>query len=350
MMERPLNDLAPAELSELLAGLGSNPAWANRLLRALHAPGSFTRLPGLRGLGAKQSAALSTHEVARLTVLDRRVASDGFAKYLFSSPLGDQFEAVRIPIFDTQYIVCISSQVGCALGCAFCLTGTLGFSRNLRAWEMVEQVRLIRDEAKLPIKGAVFMGMGEPLLNEENVLRAARLLSSPGGLQIAGKNITISTAGVAPAIRRYTARGLPYRLIFSIASAEPGKRLALMPIERTYPLPELIEAIREYSERRRERATLAYVAISGHNTGREDAEALARAFEGIPLKLDLIDVHDPSGQFQPPSQEELARFRDHLQILRAPIARRYSGGKEIGAACGNLALKRDGGCSLPREG
>jgi 23S rRNA (adenine2503-C2)-methyltransferase len=286
---------------------------------------------------------LARAEVPSLTVLERRRAQDGFVKYLFGSPAGGRFEAVRIPLFEEKYVVCISSQVGCALGCGFCATGRLGFSRNLETWEMVDQVLRIRQEADRPVRGVVFMGMGEPLLNPTEVLRAARILSHPAGLAIAARAISLSTAGVVPAIHRYVREGHPYRLVFSLTSAIPAKRLLVMPIEATHALPELVSAIRAYTDARQERAMLAYVLISGFNTGHEDALALAEAFRGIPIKLDLIDVTDVSGRYLPPGAEELARFRDHLRLLKAPIARRYSGGKDIQAACGTLAATSSGG-------
>jgi 23S rRNA (adenine2503-C2)-methyltransferase len=286
-------------------------------------------------------------EMTRLEVVERRQADDGFVKYLFASPLGGRVEAVRIPIFDEKYVVCVSSQVGCALACDFCMTGKLGFQRNLRTWEILDQVLQIRAEADRPVRGVVFMGMGEPLLNYAETLRAAQILSNPAGFAIAGPSITFSTAGMVPAIRRYVREGHPYRLAFSVTSAIPEKRAKVLPIEKAHPLPELVDAIREYATVRRERAMIAYVAISGFNLEREDAVALKEAFEGIPIKVDLIDVTDPSGKYLPPSPEELKAFRDHLQILGAPIARRYSGGKEIGAACGTLEASQYGGVVLP---
>jgi 23S rRNA (adenine2503-C2)-methyltransferase len=255
---------------------------------------------------------------------------------------------VRIPIFDEKYVICVSSQVGCALACDFCMTGKLGFKRNLQTWEILDQVLQVRAEADRPVRGVVFMGMGEPLLNYKETLRAADILRHPAGLSIAGDAITFSTAGHVPAIRRYTREGHPYRLAFSVTSAIAEKRAQVLPIEKTHPLPELIEAIREYSTVRRERAMIAYVAISGFNLGREDAEALKVAFEGIPIKVDLIDVTDPTGKYLPPTPEELSAFRDYLQILKSPVARRYSGGKEIGAACGTLAATQYGGTVLQR--
>jgi 23S rRNA (adenine2503-C2)-methyltransferase len=285
-------------------------------------------------------------ELLRLEVVERRKADDGFVKYLFESPLGGRFEAVRIPLFDEKYVVCVSSQVGCALACDFCATGRMGFKRNLETWEMVEQVLAIRAEGPLPVRGAVFMGMGEPLLNYDNTARAARIFSHPAGLAISGKAITFSTAGWVPGIRRYLREGLPYRLAFSITSAIPEKRAQVLPVEKTWPLPLLVDEIRRYATLRKERAMLAYVAIKGFNTGREDAEALARVFDGIPVKIDLIDVTDPTGKYQPPDADELSRFRDFLQVMKAPIARRYSGGKDIGAACGTLEASQRGGVVL----
>ncbi len=291
---------------------------------------------------------VQTHgTLPKLSIVERRKADDGFVKYLFESPLGGRFEAVRIPLFDTKYVVCISSQVGCALACDFCMTGKMGFQRNLETWEVVDQVLQIRAEAELPVRGVVFMGMGEPLLNYANTTRAARILCHPAGLAISGKSITFSTAGWVPGIRKYRADQLPYRLAFSVTSAIPGKRAQVLPVENTWPLSALIPEIKAYAEETGNRAMVAYVMISGFNVGREDAEALRDAFEGVPVMIDLIDVTDPTGKYQPPTAEELAAFRDHLQVVKAPIARRYSGGKDIGAACGTLEASQRGGILMP---
>lgn len=298
----------------------------------------------VRGRWTKRLAAVRRAVVVpRLQLVDRKVSPvDGFAKYLFEGDGPDRFEAVRIPLLhrpeDRKYIVCVSSQVGCALGCAFCATGRMGFRRNLQAWEMVDQVIRIQADSTHPVRGVVFMGMGEPMLNYDCVMRAARILSEPCGLAIAGKAITISTAGIVPGIRRFTAQRHPFRLVVSLTSADPAQRRQLMPVEGTYPLSEVIAAVRQYQAASGRRVTLAWIMISGVNTRREDAQALARLTAGMPITLDLIDVNDPSGRFQPPSDEELNRFRDHLRAeLAMPVARRYSGGAAIHAACGMLA-------------
>ncbi|OJH42628.1 radical SAM protein [Cystobacter ferrugineus] len=349
-MKFHLKTLSLPELEAALAPVQPSPVAVRKVFAAVFAHGASTVEEVCRAPQVPKRVAdfLREHaEMPRLTVVERRKAEDGFVKYLFDSPLGGRVEAVRIPIFDHKYVVCISSQVGCALACDFCMTGKLGFQRNLRTWEILEQVMQIREEADRPVRGVVFMGMGEPLLNYTETLRAAQILSHPAGFAISGPSITFSTAGMVPAIRRYVREGHPYRLAFSVTSAIPEKRLKVLPIEKAHPLPELVDAIREYATVRRERAMIAYVAISGFNLGEEDARALKQAFEGIPIKVDLIDVTDPQGKYLPPSPEELKAFRDHLQILGAPIARRYSGGKDIGAACGTLAASQYGGVVLP---
>src|SRR5581483_1577485 len=239
-----------------------------------------------------------------LTLLEKSVSpTDGFAKYLFQGDGEGVFEAVRIPLLhrpgDEKYIVCVSSQVGCALACAFCATGKLGFRRNLASWEMVDQVMKIQADSEHPVRGVVFMGMGEPMLNYDRVMKAAEVMSDPCGLAITARAITISTAGVIPGIRRFTAEKRPYRLIVSLTSADPTTRRGLMPIEATHPLPELMEAVRDYQAMSGERATLAWVAIRGVNTRPEDARQIAELTAGLPMILDIIEVSDPSGQFQP---------------------------------------------------
>jgi 23S rRNA (adenine2503-C2)-methyltransferase len=281
-------------------------------------------------------------ETPTLEVVDRQKSSfDGFTKYLFRLWDGHLIEAVRIPLFDTKYTLCISSQAGCALACAFCATGKMGFSRNLATWEIVEQVRIVREEADRPVRGVVFMGMGEPLLNYDNVIRAARILSHSSGLAIDGRKITISTAGVVPAIRKFTRDRLPFRLAVSLTAGTTARRRSLMPVENTWPLPELMAAVREHAAVTRDRVTLEYVAISGVNCGPEDAAALVELLCGIPIRFNIIEVNDASGQFQPPSAEELSRFRELLQPLGQPIVRRYSGGKDVNAGCGMLAAVKE---------
>jgi 23S rRNA (adenine2503-C2)-methyltransferase len=271
-------------------------------------------------------------------------AKDGFRRYLFELEDGARVESVRIPLFDTHHSVCLSSQAGCALGCAFCATGRMGLARSLDSWEMVAQLLHVRRDSTRPITGVVFMGQGEPFQNYENVLDAAYALCDPAGCRIDARRISISTAGIVPMIRRYTAEGHKFRLCVSLNAAIPWKRRALMPVEQGFPLDELVEAIREHAEARG-RITLEYVMISGVNVGAEDAIALGQLLRGIPVRLNPIAVNDATGRFEPPSEEEWTEFRDTLAktLPGQPIVRRYSGGQDEHAACGMLA-------SRPRDG
>jgi 23S rRNA (adenine2503-C2)-methyltransferase len=332
-----LTDLLPDELAPLLQPIGVSEAESRRIYahHVQHGRRNFQ----VKGVARKKlEAAEKILETPTLEVVERQRSSiDGFTKYLFRLHDGNLIEAVRIPLFDTHYTMCISSQAGCALGCVFCATGRMGFTRNLDTWEIVEQVRIVRQEADRPVRGVVFMGMGEPLLNYDNVVRAGRIMSHSSGLAIDGRKITISTAGVVPAIRRFTRERLPFRLAVSLTAGTTPKRKSLMPVENTWPLPELMAAVREHAAATRDRITLEYVAISGVNCSREDAAALVELLRGVPIRFNIIEVNDASGQFLPPSAEELAAFREALQPLGQPIVRRYSGGKDVNAGCGMLA-------------
>jgi 23S rRNA (adenine2503-C2)-methyltransferase len=273
-------------------------------------------------------------EVARVD------ARDGFRRYVFELPDGARVEAVRIPLFDTHHVACLSSQAGCALACAFCATGALGLVRSLRSWEIVRQLQRIRADSVRPVTGAVFMGQGEPFHNYDAVLDAAYALCDPAGARVDARRISISTAGVVPAIRRYTAEGHKFRLCVSLNAAIPEKRRALMPIERGFPLDELMGAVREHAARRG-RVTLEYVMISGVNVGEEDAAALGALLRGVPVRLNPIAVNDATGRFRPPDEAEWRSFRDALarHLPGQPIVRRYSGGQDENAACGMLASR-----------
>jgi 23S rRNA (adenine2503-C2)-methyltransferase len=342
------------ELHARLAPLGVRP----RLLRQLQALVLKQHLPELpRTLtGASRHTLERIRQatvIPQLKLLERAVSpSDGFAKYLFQGDGPQPFETVRIPLLhrpgDEKYVVCVSSQVGCAMGCAFCATGRLGFQRNLETWEIVDQVVQVQADSLHPVRGVVFMGMGEPLLNYDRVMRAAAIFSEPCGLAIDAKAITVSTVGIVPMIRRYTAERRPYRLVVSLTSVEPQRRRELLPVvEKAHPLPELLAAVREHHAATGRRVTLAWTMLSGINTRPEDARLLAEWTAGLPVRLDLIDVNDATGEFSPPDRDELDRFRDALRAhLAMPIARRYSGGQDIHGGCGMLAGKS---CATPGE-
>ena len=269
---------------------------------------------------------------------------DGFAKYLFEGIDAQRFEAVRIPLLhrpgDEKFIVCVSTQVGCGVGCAFCATGKMGFKRNLETWEIVDQVVKISADSEHPIRGVVYMGMGEPLLNYANVINASKILSDPCGMSIDSKSITISTAGIVPNIRKYTAERHKYRLVTSLHAATNELRTKLVPLNANYPLEQIMSALRDYQASTRRRVLLAWTMISGVNMNVEQMRALKKITEGLRFTLDLIPVNDVTGQFLAPSKAEVDRFVTIIkEEVNCPIALRYSGGKDVHGACGMLAGK-----------
>lgn len=285
--------------------------------------------------------ALTSRE--RLEIVERATdPADGFVKYLFRLHDGAFAEAVRIPLeVPGRFSVCLSSQAGCAMACDFCATGRMGLLRNLEPWEIVAQFVAVRDEAPGTIAGALFQGQGEPLHNYANVMRSAEILSDPCGGQIAARAITISTVGLVPAIHRLAREHRPYRLIVSLTSAIDDRRRALLPAASAWPVSDLADAVRAYQHAIGGRVTVAWVVLGGINTGSDEVEALRELFDGVPLKLNLIDVNDarPDG-YRRATPEEFAAFFDQLRTLGIPIARRYSGGAAKHAACGMLAAMR----------
>jgi 23S rRNA (adenine2503-C2)-methyltransferase len=350
-MNGPLlfKNVTAGELHAALSHMGVTPRLARRLQRWAVRQGALPdALPEISPKTLQKIRGLTA--IPHLKLLNKVVSQqDGFAKYLFSSDNltsndggPGSFEAVRIPLMhrppEQKYVVCVSCQVGCAMGCAFCATGRMGFCRNLAAWEIVDQVVKIQADSPHPVRGVVFMGMGEPMLNYENVMQAVRILSEPCGLAIGGKAITISTAGIVPGIRRFTAERHNCRLVVSLNTADPQLRRELMPVEKTHPTADVVQAMREYHAATGQRVIFAWTMMAGVNTRDEDAEMLAELTRGLPIKLDLIDVNDPTGRFRRPSRQELSDFRDALSArLRMPVSRRYSGGQDIHAACGMLS-------------
>lgn len=298
-------------------------------------------LPLKRPVSRQVAAALEALvDRAPLEVAERAEdPADGFVKYLFRLPDGAVAEAVRIPLEKPgRFSVCLSSQAGCAMACTFCATGRLGLSRSLQAWEMVAQLVQVAREAPGRVSGAVFQGQGEPLANYDAVLKAARILSHPRCGRIGGDAISISTVGLVPGILRMADERPRHRLIVSLTSAIDARRRELLPVASAWGVDEVAAAIRAYQRAMGGRVTVAWVVLGGVNTGEDEVEALHRLFDGVPLRLNLIDVNDPRPDgFRRATPGELAAFRTALKRLGVPVVRRYSGGAARHAACGMLA-------------
>jgi 23S rRNA (adenine2503-C2)-methyltransferase len=282
-------------------------------------------------------------QFSTLTLLKTTSSSlDGFRKLLFETVDGGKVETVVIPLEKTNaYSLCLSSQLGCVMGCRFCYTASMKMQRNLHCYEIMVQFLQARSMVETDggkVTGIVYMGMGEPFLNYQNVMNSIDLIRAPFGGALRGDAITISSVGILPALRRFIDEGRRSRLTISLTAATEEKRKKIMPMAAKTSLQELFGLLKQFHQKTHQRVGIAWVMIQGFNTSEEDAMQLAQLVGDLPIRLDLIDVNDPRGKYLPPSTDELNRFRDALRKqLAQPVVRRYSGGADIMAACGLLA-------------
>src|SRR5579884_3453512 len=278
-----------------------------------------------------------------LPVIHRRFDSiDGTRRYLIRLQDGQMAETVYIPE-ENRNTICISSQVGCALACTFCLTGQLGLTRHLTAGEIVTQVLVAqRDNLTWEERdnfNIVMMGMGEPLHNYDNVMKAMRILHDEHGMNMSMSRITLSTAGMLPAIERLSQEPLIPNLAISLTGATNAKRDELMPINRKYPIEQLIAAVRRFPLKQRQRVTFEYVLLRGVTDSPEDAQNLARVLHGLKAKVNLIPLNEAEELgYSRPSDATVERFQRILIDHHISAFVRKNRGNDISAACGQLAL------------
>jgi 23S rRNA (adenine2503-C2)-methyltransferase len=335
-----LQALTPERLTACIPGVTA--AEARKLIAQVHRGEPIAATSAIRRVSV-DAVRVMGHVPALEVVAETPSQIDPFVKYLVAAPDGARFEAVRIPLEDPlRFSACVSSQVGCALGCTFCATGTLGLTRNLEAWEIIEQVRVIR--ARLPhgrVHGVVFQGMGEPLANLDAVLEAIEVFSEPCAMGIDARAITVCTAGLPAGIRKLAERAPRVRLGLSIHTALADRRRSLMPIARAHALDEVLAACADHARMTGLSPMWAVTLLAGVNDSDADAHALAalaRQFEvdtGRKPRLSIIAFNAIDGDpFQRSNRE--VEFRAALGL---PSHRRYSGGGDVGAACGQLAAR-----------
>jgi len=278
--------------------------------------------------------------IGNIKLIERKISSDGTEKFLWELEDNEKIESVVIPDKE-RLTLCISSQVGCPLNCRFCLTGKIGFKRNLKAWEIVDQFiqvsRLItpKDSKERKITNIVFMGMGEPLLNFDNVAQA--LWRFKKLIEFSPRRITVSTAGIIPAIKELPYKAPPVKLAVSLNATNQKTRSFLMPINKKYPLHELLKSLREYPLKPGQRITFEYVMLKGINSSEEDALRLSQILKGIPSKINLIPFNPWEGaEFKKPDEPEILKFQEILASKSYSVFIRKSKGIDILAACGQL--------------
>ncbi|MGH7494244.1 MAG: 23S rRNA (adenine(2503)-C(2))-methyltransferase RlmN [bacterium] len=328
-------------LSAFAERLGEKPFRGKQLFHWIYGRGvtDFVHMTSLAsGLRQRlrETANISALELLLHQVSGRRDAE----KFLFRLSDGLSIESVLMHERD-RHTLCISSQVGCPVDCKFCATGKMGLLRNLSTGEIVNQVLSVRRLNGVPVTNVVVMGMGEPLLNYEPLLKACYLMSDAEGPNLAQRHIVISTSGLIPKIQRFTQEGHKFRLAISLNATTDEVRTRLMPLNRKYPIASLLAAAKEYASRSRQRVTFEYVLLAGVNDSREDAERLKILLRDVPCKLNLIPFNAVDENFQRPAYQHLEAFYQRLKDLHAPVTLRWSKGDDIDAACGQLWTKAE---------
>ncbi|MBC8184472.1 23S rRNA (adenine(2503)-C(2))-methyltransferase RlmN [candidate division KSB1 bacterium] len=274
--------------------------------------------------------------IGHLKIERQQVSSDGDTnKFLFRLKDDHFVESVYI-VEGKRRTICLSTQVGCALGCNFCATGNMGFKRNLSVGEIVDQLLTILKTLKVDATNIVFMGMGEPFLNYDNVMKACEVISHSDGLAIGRRKITISTAGIIPKIKQFADECCGYKLAISLNAPDDKKRTQLMPINKKYPINELVNAGKYYASKSRHLFTFEYLMIAGVNDSEDDARKFKRLFKGVRCKINIIPFNSTDGELKPPTEKKIDAFIKQLLDLKIIISVRRSKGADIDAACGQL--------------
>lgn len=340
-----LRGLLLPELEDLAVRLGEPRYRGRQLARWLYVHGSdqvdaMSDLPAGFRERLRREARIAGARLCRV-----QDAPDGSAtKFLVELDDGQAVECVLMRFDDGRRTACLSTQVGCAMGCAFCATGLSGFARNLRAGEIIAQFLLIRAHSDRRVSHVVFMGMGEPLANYDATLRAVRILSAPSGCGIGMRHITVSTVGLVPQIRRLARERLQITLAVSLHAPTDPLRSQLVPVNHRYPIADLVAACREYAEETGRRVTFEYVLIDGLNDAPSHAEALAHLLQGVRCHVNVIPLNPvPGGAFRRPPVDRVRDFARMLRSRGVPVTVRIERGTEIQAACGQLRLAEGAG-------
>jgi len=335
-------------LESFAESLGQPPFRGRQIMAWLYRPG-ITDFTQMTDLAKSFRALLPEHAtISRFNDPLTEISKDGSVKFGFILEDGHIIESVNIPEPDRNTL-CISSQAGCAMDCSFCQTGAMGFFRNLTPAEMVNQVCAVRDflstsegsgsEDRFPISNLVFMGMGEPLNNMDNLLTAISILTDQKGLDMASRRITVSTCGIVPKMH-LLGRQTSVNLAVSLHAVDNETRSRLMPINKRYPIEQLLQACRDYPIQKRKRIMIEYIMLEGINDSDGEARRLASLLRHIPCKINLLAYNacDASG-YRPSSRERILAFQDILRSAHYSVFIRSSRGSDIGAACGQLAGK-----------
>jgi 23S rRNA (adenine2503-C2)-methyltransferase len=351
-MSKDLKEKTLAELEQIVIGLGQKKYLAEYIFHFIHNEAA-TEIAQITPLNKAFRSQLTDqgYYISQIALANELTDKDGTAKYVFTLGDGSRIEAVLL-LDDERRTLCVSTQVGCALGCPFCATGRLGFRRNLTAAEIVDQVNIVARDASCVaransairnthdagrIRNVVYMGMGEPLLNYHAVVESVAILNHPKGKNIGIRHITISTCGIAPAIRKLASEDLHPKLAVSLNAPSDALRTQLMPINAKYPIAELLKAVRFYQDRTRQRVSFEYVMIKGLNDSAAHARMLVNLLRGLMCHVNLIEHNPhPGCEFVGSGSERIRQFASISERAGIETTVRFRMGRDIRAACGQL--------------
>lgn len=349
--------MLPEELSALCASAGFEAFRGRQIFHWLHKKAARS-LEEMKNIPKplREWLAANTQLGGVVEAIDRRESADGSAKFLFLLEDGRKIEAVLMPDPKGAYwTMCISSQVGCAVDCKFCLTGKNGFFRNMRADEIVDQLLfgrrwLLDRDPKSVFRNIVFMGMGEPLLNVDAVVRTIRLATHVEGCDFSPRRITVSTSGIVPGMDALGAANTGALLAISLNAPTQEERERIMPITKKYPLKDVVEAAARFPLKAGKRVTYEYVMLSGVNDTMAHADAIVRLLKGHTCKVNLIPFNPNSAlPFERPQREQVDAFADRLAAHHLTVSVRWSKALDVSGACGNLATEHRQRASKPTE-
>ena len=339
IISKNIKDFTLVELKEELKQMGEKPFRAEQIFKWLYdeRASSFEEMTNLSiNLRNKLN---DIYEIKQFKILKKQVATDGTKKYLFDILDGNAIETVLMQ-YHHGYSLCVSSQIGCKMGCKFCASTGIPFVRNLSCGEILEQIMAVERDEKIRISNVVFMGIGEPLDNYENVVKAIHMINNPKGLNIGARHISISTSGLVPKIYKLAEENIQCTLSISLHATTDEQRSKMMPVNNTYSIKELLQACKDYIEKTHRRISFEYALAKENNDNLEDAKRLVKLLKGMLCHVNLIPINKiENGTFTKSSNENIMKFRDYLNDHGIVATIRRELGSDIDAACGQLRRK-----------
>ena len=348
-MKDNIKDYNLEELKEILIDLGEKPYRAEQIFKWIMQE-NVTSFDDMSNIPIELRNKLKEKfDLHIFNILQKQVSKDGTKKYLFDVLDGNAIESVLME-YKHGFTICVSSQIGCKMGCKFCASTGVKFSRNLTAGEIVEQLLAIQRDENIKISNLVFMGIGEPLDNYDNVMKAIAILNNPKGINMGARHISISTSGLVPRIYELADKNIQCTLSISLHSANNEKRSQMMPVNNVYNIEKLMKACKYYTEKTNKRISFEYALAKENNDNLEDAKELVKLLKGMLCHVNLIPINKiENGKFNKSTNENILKFRDYLNEKGIVATVRRELGSDIDAACGQLRKKEVEKCELTKK-